>query len=84
MDVLSTKTPAVMVPFAEGGESEQKERGEILSSAGVISLLDLSGLTAQSLAKQIDRANQPQNLNIALDGAQRTASLIAALIKGSA
>lgn len=84
MDVLSTKTPAVMVPFAEGGESEQKERGEILSSAGVISLLDLSGLTAQSLAKQIDRANQPQNLSIALDGAQRTASLIAALIKGSA
>lgn len=83
MDVLSTQTPAVMVPFAEGGESEQKERGEILSNAGVISLLDLDGLTAQSLAKQIDLAKQPQHLNVALNGAQRTASLIAALIKGT-
>ena len=84
MDVLSTQTPAVMVPFAEGGESEQKERGEILANAGVISLLDLDGLTAQSLAKQIDRAKPPQQLNVALNGAQKTASLIAALAKGTA
>ncbi|MHC8493335.1 glycosyltransferase family protein [Thalassospira sp. SM2505] len=82
MDVLATRTPAVMVPFAEGGESEQTERAEILSKEGVISLLDLDGLSAQSLAKQIDRASQPTNVKIALDGAQKTASIVAGMIKG--
>ncbi|MDG4721046.1 MULTISPECIES: glycosyltransferase family protein [Thalassospira] len=82
MDVLSTRTPAVMVPFAEGGESEQTERAEILSKEGVISLLDLDGLSAQSLAKQIDCVRPPADIPIALDGAQRTASIIAGMIKG--
>ncbi len=84
MDVLSTQTPAVMVPFAQGGESEQTERAEILSKEGVISLLDLDGLSAQSLAKQIDRARRPSGLKIALDGAQKTAAIVAGMIKGTA
>lgn len=84
MDVLATRTPAVMVPFAEGGESEQTERAEILSKEGVISLLDLDGLSAQSLAKQIDSATQPRDVNVDLDGATKTASIIADMIKGRA
>lgn len=84
MDVLATRTPAVMVPFAEGGESEQTERAEILSKEGVISLLDLDGLSAQSLAKQIDSATQPRDMNVDLDGAAKTASIIADMIKGRA
>ncbi|KJE35375.1 glycosyl transferase [Thalassospira sp. HJ] len=83
MDVLATRTPAVMVPFAEGGESEQTERAEVLSKEGVISLLDLDGLSAQSLAKQIDNARQPSGIKIALDGAEKTASIIADKIKGN-
>lgn len=83
MDVLATRTPAVMVPFAEGGESEQTERAEVLSNEGVISLLDLDGLSAQSLAKQIDNARQPSGIKIALDGAEKTASIIADKIKGN-
>ncbi|MBX2830657.1 MAG: glycosyl transferase [Rhodospirillales bacterium] len=84
MDVLSTQTPAVMVPFAQGGESEQTERAEILSKEGVISLLDLDGLSAQSLAKQIDGARRPSDFTIALNGAQKTAMIIAEMIKGKA
>jgi len=84
MDVMATQTPAVMVPFAEGGESEQTERAEVLANEGVISLLDLDGLSAQSLAKQIDNARQPSGIKIALDGAKRTASIIAEKIKGQA
>ncbi|MBC06944.1 glycosyltransferase [Thalassospira sp.] len=83
MDVLATRTPAVIVPFAEGGESEQTERAEVLSKEGVISLLDLDGLSAQSLAKQIDNARQPSGIKIALDGAEKTASIIADKIKGN-
>lgn len=82
MDVLATRTPAVMVPFAEGGESEQRERAEMLAKEGLISLLDLDGLTAQSLAEQIDRAKPPQGMRISLDGAQKTASMIVGMIKG--
>lgn len=84
MDVLATQTPAVMVPFAEGGESEQTERAEVLADEGVISLLDLDGLSAQSLAKQIDNARDPSGIKIDLDGAARTASIIAENIKGQA
>ncbi|WP_297119666.1 glycosyltransferase [Thalassospira sp.] len=84
MDVLATQTPAVMVPFAEGGESEQTERAEVLADEGVISLLDLDGLSAQSLAKQIDNARDPSGIKIDLDGAARTASIIAEKIKGQA
>ncbi|MCC9622682.1 glycosyl transferase [Thalassospira sp. MA62] len=84
MDVLATQTPAVMVPFAEDGESEQSERATILARQGVISLLDLSGLTAQSLAKQIDDARKPDQYTIALDGAEKSAGIIAGLIREQA
>lgn len=84
MDVLVTRTPAVMVPFAEGGESEQTERAGLLSKEGVISLLDLGGLSAQSLAKQIDNARHSEGINISLDGAEKTAFIIAEKIKGQA
>jgi predicted glycosyltransferase len=84
MDVLSTRTPAVMIPFAEAGESEQTERAEMLSKEGLISLLDLDGLSAQSLAKQIDNASSPRDFEISLDGAKKTATIIADFVEGKA
>ncbi|WP_404426567.1 glycosyltransferase family protein [Thalassospira australica] len=84
MDVLATGTASVMVPFADGGESEQSERAAILAGKDVLSLLDPGELTPQSLANQIDRAKKPAKLDISLDGAGITAAKIAERIRGKA
>lgn len=82
MDVLATRTASVMVPFADGGESEQSERAAILASKGVLSLLNPDDLTPQSLINQIDQAKNPAKLDISLDGAGITAAKIAERIRG--
>ncbi|MFC4234359.1 glycosyltransferase family protein [Thalassospira xianhensis] len=84
MDVLATGTASVMVPFADGGESEQAERAAILAGKNVLSLLDPDDLNPQSLANQIDRAKNPVKLDISLDGAGITAAKLAERIRGKA
>ena len=84
MDVLATGTASVMVPFADGGESEQSERAAILASKNVLSLLDPDELSPQSLSNQIDRAKNPVKLDISLDGAGITAAKLAERIRGKA
>ncbi|MAB35485.1 glycosyltransferase [Thalassospira sp.] len=84
MDVLATGTASVMVPFADGGESEQTERAAILAGKKVLSLLDPDDLSPQSLANQIDRAKNPVKLDISLDGAGITAAKLAERIRGKA
>ncbi len=84
MDVLATETASVMVPFADGGESEQAERAAILAGKNVLSLLDPDDLNPQSLANQIDRAKNPVKLDISLDGAGITAAKLAERIRGKA
>jgi predicted glycosyltransferase len=73
-----------MVPFADGGESEQSERAAILAGKKVLSLLDPDDLSPQSLANQIDRAKNPVKLDISLDGAGITAAKLAERIRGKA
>ncbi|OSQ38951.1 glycosyltransferase family protein [Thalassospira mesophila] len=82
MDVLVAGVPSVMVPFAEGGESEQTERAEIFAAKNIISLLPSSNLTAQTLAKAIDNADFPKEFELSLDGARIGAAKIRAIIMG--
>lgn len=84
MDVLATGTASVMVPFADGGESEQTERAAILADKNVLSLLDPIDLSPQSLANQIDQAKNPVKLDLSLDGAGITAAKLAERIRGKA
>ena len=79
MELIATKCPAVIVPFAEGGESEQTLRARMLVERQVLSMVDPEFLTAGTLAAAIDAVKPPAALELNLDGArQSAATLIAA------
>ena len=77
-DILVAGCRAVLVPFAEGGETEQTRRADALERAGRAVALDAAGITANSLAQAAARAMQssPAPLAARLDGAERSAALI--------
>jgi predicted glycosyltransferase len=78
LEILASRTPAVVVPFAEGGESEQTDRARLLHEKGLLRLLPAAELSPMRLAEEIDRAAvmtvPPFTIN--LDGARQSAALI--------
>lgn len=78
MEILGLRTPAVLVPFAEGAESEQSLRAAILAERGALDCLAASGLAPESLAAAIDRraALGGPDVTLATDGARRAAALL--------
>jgi len=79
MELIATRCPSVVVPFAEGGESEQTLRARMLVERQVLSMVDPEFLTAGTLAAAIDAARPPAELALDLDGAKQSAAgLIAA------
>jgi predicted glycosyltransferase len=79
MELIASRCPAVVVPFAEGGESEQTLRARMLMERQVLSMVDPEFLTAGTLAAAIDAVKPPAELALNLDGARRSAAkLIAA------
>jgi predicted glycosyltransferase len=55
-DILSTDTPAVLVPFDTDGEDEQPRRAQKLVKAGRVEMILSSDLTPQRFAEAIERA----------------------------
>ena len=79
MELIATRCPSVVVPFAEGGESEQTLRARMLMERQVLTMVDPEFLTAGTLAAAIDGVRPPAELALNLDGARRSAEgLIAA------
>ena len=79
MDVLAAGCRAILVPFAEDGETEQTERAGLLASRELAALLPASRLNPDRLAAAIAAAlaaPSPPRPPLALDGAARTASLL--------
>jgi predicted glycosyltransferase/broad specificity phosphatase PhoE len=83
LETLASRTPAVIVPFAEGHESEQTDRARLLADKGLIRFLPQGGLTPERLAAEIDRAAEmtPPAIAIDLGGAARSAALILEAIR---
>ena len=78
LEILASRTPAVIVPFAEGAESEQTDRARLLAAKNLLRLLPAPDLTAARLAAEIDQAAALQMPEIAIDlnGAAKSADLI--------
>jgi len=78
LEILARRTPAVIVPFAEAGESEQTDRARLLAAKGLLRLLPAPELDAKRLASEIDAASvmaiPPFTIN--LDGGRQSAALI--------
>jgi predicted glycosyltransferase len=78
LEILASRTPAVIVPFAEGDESEQTDRARLLHEKGLLRLLPAAALDPMRLAEEIDRAAVMAipSFTINLDGARQSAALI--------
>jgi predicted glycosyltransferase len=85
MDLLMTRTRAVLVPFARDGETEQSRRAEIMAERGYFHVVPEADLTPQSLAAAIERAHEappPEPATINFNGAAQSAEIIAQLASG--
>lgn len=78
MELLAAATRAVVVPFAEGGETEQPVRARLLADRGLLTVVDPETLTLASLAAGIDAADRGVRPAVALNmaGADGTARAI--------
>jgi predicted glycosyltransferase len=82
MEIVRAGARAVVVPFAAGHETEQSLRARCFAERGLLEVVEESALAPDTLAAAIDRAAQrprgsPTAIN--LDGARRSAALIARL-----
>ena len=83
-DVLAARTPAVLVPFAAAGETEQAMRAERLAARGMAEVVAERELAPAALAAAIDRAaarGLPPPSPFATDGAECSAARILALAR---
>ena len=78
MELLAAGTRAVVVPFAEGGETEQPVRARLLADRGLLTVVDPRTLTPESLAAGIDAADRGARPAVSLNmsGADGTARAI--------
>jgi predicted glycosyltransferase len=82
-DVLRARCRSVLIPFAEGGETEQNERAGRLERLGLATVMQEDRITPENLAQAMLRAPEPPPHAIDLNGARETARLIRQLYGGS-
>jgi predicted glycosyltransferase len=80
LEVLAAGVPAVIVPFAGSGETEQDLRASALGERGAITVLPEARLSPAALAVAIQRALEAArptpNLRLDLGGMEKTARLV--------
>ena len=81
LDIIRAHVPALVVPFAERGESEQADRARRLEALGVVRVLAADRLTVSAMAGAIQETLHlhPTAPALDLDGAERTASVLKTL-----
>jgi predicted glycosyltransferase len=85
LDILAARARAVVVPFSSDRETEQRLRAERLAASGVLELVPEARLSPARLARAIERASErePATFTVDMDGASRSARLIANMIRGA-
>jgi predicted glycosyltransferase len=83
MDLLRSRVPALVVPFAQGRESEQMNRARRLERIGALRVLQEDELNPQRLADEIRALLRfkPQSGHLNLDGARTSARIMAELVQ---
>jgi predicted glycosyltransferase len=85
LDIVRARVPALVVPFAERGETEQTDRARRLGALGVLQVLSSERLNAATLAAAIEEVLgfAPAPVALDLNGAERTTHLLRALVEGA-
>ena len=84
-DIFSAGCRAVLVPLADGTETEQIRRADVLSRAGLVETPPRGDPSPEALAAAIDRAMQgpaPDSSRIDIAGARRSAEIVHAILSG--
>ena len=82
-ELMNAGTPAVVVPYEGGVETEQRLRSNLLAKRSLLQVVDENELNLNNLNNAIYRAlnTKPRKkLNVSLDGASSTANLLWALL----
>lgn len=81
-DLLAARCRSVLVPLAEGVETEQSDRATRLAERRLAVVVEEPGLSAQALAEAIDAASSlPPIPEMRFDGAAETARVVGRLIR---
>jgi predicted glycosyltransferase len=85
LDLLVSRVPALVVPFARWGEDEQTRRAARLARLGAVRMLEPGDLSGEALADGIRRLRdfRPASTELDLDGAAETARLVARMERES-
>jgi predicted glycosyltransferase len=75
-DILRAQCRSVLIPFAEGGETEQSERARRLEALGIARVVKEDQLTAQSLIQAVLLAPSSPPYPLDLAGARQTAIIL--------
>lgn len=79
LDVLSAGCAAVLVPFAEGRETEQSQRAQLLAARGRATVLDEAEVDSSRLAAACDAAiaaGRPPATAVDTEGALHSAAIL--------
>jgi predicted glycosyltransferase len=82
LDLLRTRVPALVVPFADGREDEQTRRAERLERLGAVRVLEAARADGPTLAAEIKALLRfrPAPVDLDVDGARNTALTVANLL----
>lgn len=78
-EIMDAGTPAVVVPYEGGIETEQRLRSDLLAKRSLLQVVDENELTVKNLDNAIHQAlniEPVKKLDINLDGARHTAHLL--------
>ncbi len=80
LDVLRSRVPALVVPFAAGRENEQSRRADRLVERGLLRALAADAVTPQRLADEIRAllAFTPSSVGLQMDGGRVTLDVLTA------
>lgn len=84
MDLMAARCRSVLVPFSEGGETEQEVRARLLARRGLATLVEEARLDPATLAAAVDRALEappPPGSGFRMNGAAVAARLIVSLVR---
>jgi predicted glycosyltransferase len=78
LDLLQLGVAALVVPFADGGEDEQRARARRLEAIGAVRVLDPDSLNPARLAHELTVTRQftPAAVSLDVDGARQTLKIV--------
>jgi predicted glycosyltransferase len=82
LDILRTRVPALVVPFADRNEDEQTKRALRLRELGLVRVLDPRALNASTMASELRslRRFRPQPISLDLEGGPASARILTELM----